>query len=166
MSARAPPRALHAVFPPCTDANFKKSYRGWDGGEICKRKVARVVVKCSPTDSLEKIDYNMLLKGCLWYFGQTGFFSPKKTRTLFDLQKRVLKIWRRPSSQKASIFPKESVGEHFTTARATLRAKIAPPPQTRPEFLKFASTWDGKNCAQRARRCARAHDDIKFEFSW
>ena len=84
------------------------------------------------------------------------FFVEKKTRTLFDLQKRVLKIWQRPSSQKASIFPKESIGEHFTPARATLRAETALPPQIRPDFLKFASTWGGENCAQRARGGARA----------
>ena len=70
-----------------------------------------------------------------------GFFRRKKPRTLFDLQKRVLKIWRRPSSQKASIFPKESIGEHFTTVRATRGAETAPPPKVQQDFLQFASTW-------------------------
>ena len=69
------------------------------------------------------------------------FFVEKKTRTLFDLQKRVLKIWRRPSSQKASIFSNESVGEHFRTAQATLRAKTAPSPKVQKDFLQVASTW-------------------------
>ena len=93
------------------------------------------------------------------------FFRRKKTRTLFDLQKRVLKIWRRQRSQNISISPKESVCGHFTPARAILRAETAQPPQIRPDFLKFASTCGGKKCAQRSRRCARAHVDIKFEFS-
>ena len=89
----------------------------------------------------------MSLKDASDTLAKLFFFRRKKTRTLFDLQKRVLKIWRRPSNQKASIFPKKSVGEHFTTARATLRAETAPPPQIRPDFLKFASTWDEKKCA-------------------
>ena len=107
----------------------------------------------------------VLLKDASDTLAKRGFFRRKKPRTLFDLQKRVLKIWRRPSSQKASIFPKESIGEHFTPARATLRAETALPPQIRLDFLKFVSTWGGENCAQRARRCARSHIDIKFEFS-
>ena len=82
-----------------------------------------------------------ILKDASDTLAKRGFFRRKKPRTLFDLQKRVLKIWRRPSSQKASIFPKESVGEHFTPARATLRAETAPPPHVQQDFLQFASTW-------------------------
>ena len=64
-----------------------------------------------------------------------------------------------PSSQKSSIFPKESVGEPFTTARATLRVETAPPPQIRPDFLKFASTGGGKKLSNfQNRNFLKMHD--------
>ena len=58
------PRALGSLararcaqfFPPHVDANFKKSGRIWGGGAISARRVTRAGVKCSPTDSLGKID--------------------------------------------------------------------------------------------------------------
>ena len=65
------------------------------------------------------------------------FFNEKNPRSIFELQKRVLKIWRWPSSQKSSIFIKESNGIHFTT----VRARTALPPKVQPTFLKFASVW-------------------------
>ena len=74
-------------------------------------------------------------------FPERGFYQGKKPRSIFEPQKRVLELWRWPSSQKASIFIKDSIGVHFTTARAPLRAETAPPPKVRPDFLKFTFVW-------------------------
>ena len=57
-------------FQPHVNANCKKSCRTWGGGAVSARKVARAVVKCSPTDSLGKID-------AFWLLGRGHIFKTR-----------------------------------------------------------------------------------------
>ena len=88
------------------------------------------------------------------------FFFQQKKRILVELQKRIIKIWPRLSSQKAIMFIKDSTGEHITIARTFLRADIALQPKTyRIFWILYVNGTD-----KRAQKCSRAFVDIKFEF--
>ena len=68
----------------------------------------------------------------------------KTTATTKNLTNESQK--RQASSQRASVFSKTSIGEHFTTARAPLRAEITLPTEDRSDFWNFCligRTWGG-----------------------
>ena len=94
------------------------------------------------------------LEGLFWYgeimslqlkdvsdtFAKRCFFIKKKTKPFWATEASSKDLATTKYSQ-GIYFSKEFIGEHFTTARALLHAKTAPPPEVRPSFLKSLFEW-------------------------
>jgi len=86
MSARALPGARRAFFPSPCIWKFQYFSRVSGGGAVSAHRFARVVVKCSPTDSLEKIDAFLVLGRHIF---KTRFCTSKRLRFFFQRKKKL-----------------------------------------------------------------------------